>query len=183
MNALQNFPDTFTLPNGQSVTIRQIHPSDVSLLVEMFHHLSERSKRLRFHAYTGQLPKERIWREAIALSDLDPALQVALVAVHRDETGDHIVGVARFACATSDAVEAETAIVVRDDFQRVGLGTHLLTLLVPLARSMGVERLFGWVMAENYHMLQMLQKTNLTTRHENRSGEMLIAVSLLPADD
>ena len=182
MNIQQNFdiPSTLILADDRSVTIREIRPSDASLLVEMFHQLSERSKRLRFHAYTGRLPHERIWREAVALSDLDPERQAALVAVHRDASGEHIVGVARFARATADAVKAEAAVIVRDDFQRQGLGTYLLTLLVPLGRSMGIEKLYAWVMAENRHMLELLQKTHLPIHFENQAGEMFISVSLAP---
>ena len=106
-----SLPMTFDLSNGQTVTIRPIRPSDASLLVEMFQHLSERTKRMRFHAFTGNLPQERIWRQALALSDLDPKREVALVAVHADDAGEHIVGVARFVRATADAVEAEAAVV------------------------------------------------------------------------
>jgi acetyltransferase len=182
MDEMQAAPisETLTLPNDQTVTIRQIRPSDAALLVEMFHHLSEKSRRLRFHAYTGNLPQERIWREAIALSDLDPARQVALVAVAHDTKGKHIVGVARFARASADAVEAEAAVVVRDDFQRMGLGTHLLVSLLPLARELGIERVFGWVMAENRHMMQIISKTNLPIHRENHSGETFIVLSLSP---
>ncbi len=175
-----SLPTTFTLPNGQPVTIRPIRPGDAALLVEMFHHLSERTRRLRFHSYTGSLPEERIWCDAIALSDLDPARQAALVAVHQDDAGEHIVGVARFARAAADAVEAEAAIVVRDDFQRMGLGTRLLTMLVPVARSMGIQRLFAWIMAENRHMLQLIQKADLPIHRETRAGETFVAVSLPP---
>ena len=173
-------PTTFELSNGQTVTIRPIRPGDARLLVEMFHHLSDRTRRLRFHAYTGNLPQERIWREAIALSDLDPARQAALVAVHSDNAGEHIVGVARFARATAEATEAEAAVVVRDDFQRMGLGTHLLTRLLPLAQSMGIQRLFGWVMAENRHMLQIINRTDLHVHRESQAGETFVALSLPP---
>jgi len=184
MNTLEtpSLPTSFTSPDGRSVTIRQIRPSDAALLVEMFHHLSARSKRLRFHAYTGQLPQERIWRDAVALSDLDPQRQAALVATYQDDAGEHIVGVARFARATADADRAEAAVVVRDDFQRQGLGTHLLALLVPLGRSMGVEQFYAWVMAENRHMLQLLQKADMPTHCETQSGELLVSVALSPAN-
>jgi acetyltransferase len=146
----------------------------------MFHHLSERTRRLRFHAYTGNLPDEHIWREAVALSDLDPAREAALVAVYDDGADEHIVGVARLARATDEAVEAESAIVVRDDFQRMGLGTHLLTQLLPVARSMGIERVHGWVMSENKHMLQIVSKTSLPVHVETHAGEMFVVVSLTP---
>jgi RimJ/RimL family protein N-acetyltransferase len=175
-----SLPTTHRLPNGQTVTIRVIKPSDAPLLVEMFRHLSDRTRRLRFHAYTGNLPQERIWREAVALSDLDPTRQAAVVAIHDDDAGEHVVGVARFARATPDAVEAEAAVVVRDDFQRQGLGTHLLTLLLPLAQSLGIERLFGWIMAENQHMMRIIGKTNLPVHRESHSGEMFVVISLPP---
>jgi acetyltransferase len=180
MDNLQSsaLPSTFELPNGQTLKIRPIRVTDAALLVEMYHHLSERSRRLRFHAYTENLPEERIWREAIALSDLDPDKQAALVAAHRDDAGEHIVGVARLARATDDATEAEAAVIVRDDFQKMGLGTQLLNLLVPLAQSMGIKQLVGWVAAENRHMLHVITKANLPIQRETRSGETLVIVSL-----
>ncbi len=173
-----SLPTTYTLSNGQSVTIRPIHPNDAPLLVRMFHRLSARSRRLRFHSYMGNMPKERIWRDAIALSDLDPERQAALVAVHQDDEGERIAGVARFARAQADDVEAETAIVVRDDFQKMGLGSHLLRLLIPLARSMGIKRFSAWVMAENMHMLHIVQKANMPIKRQTRAGEVYVVASL-----
>ncbi len=173
-------PQVLALPNGQSVTIRPIHPNDAPLMVRMYHHLSERSRRLRFHSYTGNLPQEHIWREAIALSDLDPTKQAALVAVHQDDEGERIVGVARFARATADDIEAEGAIVVRDDFQKMGLGSHLLSLLVPVALAMGIKQFSAWIMAENMHMLHIVQKANLPVRRETRAGEVYVVVPLEP---
>ena len=175
-----SLPSSFELSNGQTVTIRSIRPGDASLLVAMFHHLSERSRRLRFHAYTGGLPQERIWLEAVALADLDATLHVALVAVLEDDVGEHIVGVSRLVRATSEAIQAEAAIIVRDDFQKMGLGTHLLEQLLPIARSIGIQRVFGWVMAENRHMLRIVRKTKLPVHIETHSGEMFVAISLTP---
>lgn len=177
-NAIDQSATEFKLSNGSSVTIRQIQPEDAALLVEMFHKLSPDSRRLRFHAYTENVPHERIWREAIALSDLDPARQAALVAVADVDGREQIVGVARFARATPDATEAEAAVVVRDDFQRMGLGTHLLTLLVPLAQSLGIESLTGWVAAENRHMLHVVGKTDLPLTRDTSAGETYIQISL-----
>jgi acetyltransferase len=173
-----SLPTVFTLSNGQPLTIRPIRSNDAALLVEMFHQLSERTQRLRFHAHVGSLSQERIWREAIAFSDLDPACEAALVAVYRDQESEHIVGVARFARATADATEAEVAIVVRDDFQKMGLGTHLLALLASLARSMGIEQFFAWIMTDNTYMLRVIQKVNLPMRREVHAGEIFVTISL-----
>ena len=173
-----DLPVTVTLRDGRSVTIRRIRPGDALLLVDLYHHLSDRSKRLRFHAYAGSVPQERIWREAVALSDLDPLRQAAVVAVAQDEEAERIVGVARFARATPDDTRAEAAVVVRDDWQRLGLGTRLLMHLVPLAQALGITELYAWVMAENRHMIQLLQKAQLPMRAENQGGELLVTVSI-----
>lgn len=177
-NEIDDSATKFELSNGSSVTVRHIRASDAGLLVEMFHKLSARSRRLRFHAYTENVPEERIWREAIAMSDLDPARQAALVAVLNDTDHEQIVGVARLARSTPDAIEAEAAVVVRDDFQRMGLGTHLLALLVPLAQSLGITHLIGWVSAENRHMLHVIGKTDLPLSKHTSAGETHIEISL-----
>jgi acetyltransferase len=176
-------PHIFETPDGRRLTIRRIRSSDAPLLAEMFHHLSQRSRRLRFHAYSANLPEERIWREAVALSDLDPARQAALVALDPDADGEHIVGVARLARASAEASDAEAAVVVCDAYQRLGLGTHLLGLLLPVAYGMGIRRLFGWVMSENRHMLGIVKKTDLPVKAEPHSGEMFVTVTLEPRPD
>ena len=169
-----SLPTNFELPSGQTVTVRMIRSADAPLLVEMFQRLSKRSQRLRYHAYTADLPLE----QAIVLADLDPARQVALVAVYRDDTGEHIVAETRFARASAGASVAETTVVVRDDFKKLGLGTHIFKLLVSIAGSIGIEMLFGWVMSENSYMLGVFRRTNLPIRVEHHAGEMLVEVFL-----
>ena len=137
---------TYVIRDGRQVTIRPIAPDDARLLVDLYYRLSEMTRRLRFHSMRQNVPLEEIEQEAKRLSDLDPANQAALVATIEEEGEDRIVAVARLA-RSEDPVEAESAIVVRDDFQRQGLGSHLLKLLVEIARAMNVKRLTAWVMA------------------------------------
>jgi RimJ/RimL family protein N-acetyltransferase len=123
------------------------------------------------------VPLAEIEREAKQLSDPDPAYQAALIATVQEEGDERIVAVARLARSENPA-EAESAIVVRDDYQNQGLGTHMLWLLVEVARSMDVERLTAWVMAENLHMLHIVQKSGLNVYAETRHGETYISVPL-----
>jgi len=118
---------------------------------------------------------EEIEEEAERLSDLDPASQAALLATVEEEGEEQIVAVARLA-RSENPVEAESAIVVRDDYQNQGLGTHMLRLLVEMARSMDIERLTAWVMAENLHMLRVIKKSGLNVLAETRYGETYISV-------
>jgi acetyltransferase len=167
-------PTAVELSNGQTVTVRAIQPGDAPLLIEMFAHLSPRTRRLRYHAFTAELPLD----QAILMSKLDPARQAALVATCRNDEGEHILGVTQLARASAGTIEAEMAIVVRDDFQGMGLGTHLFTLLLAVAYSMGIQRVFGWIKSENRAMLQLFRKTGLPICIEHCSDEMLVEVTL-----
>jgi RimJ/RimL family protein N-acetyltransferase len=168
---------TYVIRDGRQVTIRPIVSDDAPLLVDLYSRLSEMTRRLRFHSMRQNVPLEEIEQEAKRLSDLDPANQAALVATIEEEGEERIVAVARLA-RSEDPVEAESAIVVRDDFQRQGLGSHLLELLVEVARAMDIQRLTAWIMAENLHMLHIVQKSGLDVSAETRYGETFISVPL-----
>lgn len=167
----------YVTPTGQQVYLRLIQPADAGLLVDLFHHLSPETKRLRFHLYTERLPEERVWREAITLSNLDPQCHVAIVAVITETDGEeHAVGVARFARATQADTEAEVAIVVRDDFQRKGLGRVLITTLAEKARQLGITHFAGWVMIENVPLMQLIKKLEVKIEAEISQGQQKIRV-------
>jgi acetyltransferase len=51
--------------------------------------------------------------------------------------------------------EAKFALVVGDPHQRLGLGRHLLTQLIEVAKGRGVRRLQGQVLRENAPMLAL----------------------------
>ena len=132
-------PHKFTTRDGRTVSIRTIKKTDTALLVDLWHHMSEHTRRMRFHTLPRDLPPQEIWRRAAELAHLHPRRQAAVVATISAEDGEHIVGVARLSRSTPDAAVAETAVVVRDDFQHVGLGTHLLRTLGDVALAMGIQ--------------------------------------------
>ncbi len=170
---------TYTTPTGQHINLRLVQPEDAGLLVDLFHYLSPEAKRLRFHLYTERLPEERVWREAATLSNLDPQRHVAVVATIIEADGEeHAVGVARFARATTDDREAEVAIVVRDDFQRKGLGRVLLVSLADRARALNITHLSGWVMVENLQLMRLVKKLEITVEAQIISGQKKVRVAI-----
>ena len=123
---------TFTSRSGRQYHIRDLQPEDADLLVDLFYHLSPETIYKRFHAALDNLPEEHVRQEATRLADIDPENQIALIALYDDQKNPdqeaEAVGVAR--ChRIPGTTDAESAIVVRDDFQQDGLGTFLLTLL------------------------------------------------------
>jgi len=174
----RKLPVSFTTRDGRPVTIRPLREEDAPRLVALFHRLSERTKRFRFHAYVGNWPDEYVWKQAVALSRLDPQRQAALVAAVQEEGEEAVVGVARFSRAAPDDDEAEAAIVVRDDYQSVGLGTRLMFELVHVARAMGIRHFVAWVLHENRQMLRMIAKTGLPYEQRTSRGEAQLVVHI-----
>lgn len=172
--------ETFTTRTGQEVKFRFVQKGDAALLVEMFHRLSPETKRLRFHLYTAKIPEARVWQEAERLSDLNPQLQLAIVAIVPEDDGrEHAVGVARFMRAAAADVEAEVAVVVRDDFQRKGLGKHLLLTLADKARELGVTHFTAWVASDNIRLMKLIKDMELkNVQSETRHGQTKIRVPL-----
>jgi RimJ/RimL family protein N-acetyltransferase len=175
MNSTQPI-GTYTTSTGQSITLRLITKADAPLLVDFFHQLSPESKRLRFHLYTTRIPEEKVWQEARRLSDLDPQRQMAILATYvEDDAEERVVGVARFARAKSSDTEAEVAVVIRDDFQRRGLGKELLLTLADRARLLGITHFSAWVMAGNYRLMKLIKGLELKELESDvRHGEIKI---------
>lgn len=158
---------------GQQIQLRFIDRKDAALLVDFFNHLSYESRRLRFHLYTAKITQDRIWDEARKLSDLNPQLQVAIVAtVIGPDSNEQAVGVARLARAAPAATEAEVAVVVRDDFQRKGLGKHLLFKLAEQARKRGITHFTAWVLADNVRLMKLIRGLEIKgLEKDTRYGE------------
>src|SRR5262249_10973858 len=90
----------------------------------------------------------------IRLCHLDYDREMALIATRQTASGPEAMGVSRYYLQPETGV-AEFALVVADPFQRQGLGRHLLTRLIELAKERGVKRLVGQVLRENGPMLAL----------------------------
>jgi GNAT superfamily N-acetyltransferase len=169
----------YTTHSGEKITIRHLQENDTQLLVDMFQRLSPESTRLRFHLYTTRIPEQRVWQEAKGLTRCDEC-KMAIVATVRAEDGqEHAVGVAHYARKSVHDKEAEVAIVVRDDYQRKGLGKYLLKILAKQARQEGVTYFSAWILAENIRLMKLIKGMELrNVQSETRHGEQKIRVPL-----
>jgi len=178
--AIMSYIGDFTTHSGQTVKLRLVKKGDAALLVDMFYRLSPETKRLRFHLYTIKIPEEQVWQEAEKLSDLDPQLQVAIVATTFEKDGrERAVAVARFVRQTVEDTEAEVAVVVRDDFQRRGLGKRLLLILADRARELEITHFTAWVVDDNIRLMKLIKDMELkNVESEARHGQRKIRVPL-----
>lgn len=153
---------------GEAFVLRPIRPEDEPKMVKFHEKLSEESVYLRyFRAFQldQRVEHERLTR--ICYVDYDRA--IVLVVEHTDPaTGEaEIVAVGRLT-RLPNPVEAEFAMLVRDDFQGRGVGTQLLQNLLAFGRDEGIERAVAYMLPENRGMIEISEKLGFTmTREED----------------
>ena len=74
--------------------------------------------------------------------------------------------------------DAEFAIVVSDEYQGQGLGTHFLKRLVEIGRKEGIELIFGQILLENYTMQRVCKKLGFTVRYDSFAEVMTAEIRL-----
>jgi acetyltransferase len=122
----------------------------LNALRAFFAALSQATRRLRFHNPINELPEPLLREFTMA----NHRAHVAFVAEVHDGAVDQpatLVAEARYV-RNGDSESAEFALVVADNWQRMGLGTTLTRILARRARFTGVRRLWGDVLEDNKAM-------------------------------
>jgi len=180
--AIRPYPQQYSSPwklrNGPSIIIRPIRPEDEPLMVKFHGTLSEETV---FFRYFGQQKLElRIAHERLTrICFIDYDREMALVAVRQESEmkEPEIIGVGRLV-RRHGVPEAEFAIEISDRFQRQGLGTRLLQLLVDTGRQEGLERICGYILPENYSMLEIAKKVGFTVTFDRLETVMWAELKL-----
>lgn len=163
---------------GHKISFREITENDVPLLVDLWENMSYHTRVLRFHNVSKDIPLSEVWRMATNLATLDPTRQVAIAAIEHTPDGERVLGVSRLSRAKATDSVAEAAVVVRDDYQKMGLGTQLMRKLGEKAWSMGITHFEAWVMAENEPMLNIIAKLGYPASMETKRGETHVMLDI-----
>ena len=148
---------SWTMKDGNPVSIRPIRPEDEPLMVKFHETLSDRSVYLRYFcslSLSRRVAHERLLR--ICFGDYDR--EMALVAEHTDPvTGERrIIAVGRMNKLHAGN-EAEVAVLVSDQYQKLGLGNELLSRVVQIARDEKLGRVSAEMLTDNVAM-QVIMK-------------------------
>ena len=157
-----------SLPDGATVVIRPIAPTDAPALLRGLEHLSPRSRYRRFLGTPRIGPAELRY-----LTDVDHRDHEALGAA--DPATGEGVGIARY-IREPGADSAEIAVTVDDDWQGRGVGTALLVRLADRARAAGIRRFTGLILAENAPMRALM--TKLGTAESSNIGDGTVEASV-----
>jgi acetyltransferase len=150
--AIRPYPNAWerrdVLGTGRKVFFRPIKPEDEKLLRKFLEKITLEDLRLRFFAPIKEFSDIFIAR----LTQLDYARAMAFIAI--DEATGEMLGVVRLHI-DANFEAGEYAVLVRSDLKGQGLGWKLMELMIAYARSEGLQRIEGEVLAENTSMLEM----------------------------
>lgn len=157
--------------------MRLLSPEDGDLLVDLVQRLSSESRYQRFHVSFENVSEDELRRRLPPFLAVDSVNSVALVALVDEAPGERAVGVARMQRQPGET-QAEAAVVVRDDWQRQGVGATLMSQLVAVARSLGITRFSAMIQAGNRPVHALIKAVGLRYESHIDRGEDYIVIYL-----
>ena len=152
--------EQWPMPDGITLTVRPIRPEDAQIEQAFVRSLSDESRYFRFMQAVHELTQEMLVR----FTQIDYDREMALIAVVEPDPGvETQVAVARYT-AYPDKRSCEFAIVVADDWQGRGIGTHLMQSLMRVAKSRGINLMEGEIIAGNAHMRALMRRLGFKVR-------------------
>lgn len=163
--------DVFTLANGERVTLRPVLPQDAALEQALVRALSPASRYQRFFAPIRELPSDWLHR----LTQVDYRHHQALIV--EAFRGDEAIAVAEARYVVDDTgQQGEFAVVVADDWQRLGIARRLLRTLMKSAADAGLKRLVGDVLATNAAMRALVLSLGFHVLPHPDGGAQIVRV-------
>lgn len=141
---------------------RRVRPDDMAEIVSLFERCSRDTLYHRFHGVTDGLAYARH-----VASSPDELTEGAWV-------GPHCVGIATLSRA---GARAEVAVLVEDEWQRHGVGTHLFSRLLKRTRCVAISILDADILAEDAFLLRLLGRAG-TIRSSLSWGMLNVEVKL-----
>jgi acetyltransferase len=137
------------LKDETPILFRPIKPEDETLLDEMFRSLSEETMHLRFFQIIKEIPHETLTRYC----NLDYDREIAIVAETRNDK-KRILGAGRLIVEPGREC-GEFAVVVADKWQGLGLGSKLIDYTIEIAKDLGLETVYGYMISMNTKMIHL----------------------------
>jgi len=147
------------------VLLRPVRISDEPLLKDFFYALSDQSIYRRFISARKDMPHERLQDFVI----IDYTTELVILAVLEDEGRETVIGVGQYGIEPQSHT-AEVALVVRDDYQKRGLGTELLRYLTYLAKREGLLGFSAEVLVENQAMMRLFESAGFAIEKKRGAG-------------
>lgn len=163
---------------GDRVIVRPLHAQDIEMERRFIEALSPVSRRFRF-LESMKSPSDELLKK---LTVLDPATDVAYIAVTEAGSQENPVGVGRFSAAVGHK-DCEFAVTVADAWQNKGLGTLLMQHLIEAARKRGIKAMHSSDARDNELMRRFSAHLGLAHRQDpDDATQVLYSLALNPLE-
>lgn len=149
---LDGYKSMLTLKNGRTVEFRPVLPSDELASRNFFYSLKEQTIYSRFF-YKRRLFTHADLQKELAM--LDYRKNISMIGLVQNRGTRDIIATGSYGMESETT--AEVAFVVREDFQSMGVASHLLKVLETIAKLNGFKYFEAYVLRENRVMLQVFR--------------------------
>jgi acyl-CoA synthetase (NDP forming)/RimJ/RimL family protein N-acetyltransferase len=162
------------LPDGGSVHVRPVEPSDAAALTRFLAELSDESRYFRFFSAGVDL--------AGAAKSLTRSGGGLGLFAREGRAGD-IVGHGVYFREHGPGNRAEVAFAIAGDWEGHGLATTLLVELAQSAAAEGIEVFTAVVLPENHRMIGVFRDSGFAVTVRSADGELHVSFSTTPTPE
>lgn len=168
---------THTFKGGLEVFFRPIKPSDARRLQLMFYSLSSETIRMRYHGSIKKLTNEM----AQMLANIDYSRDMAIVGLIGPRENPQIIAEGRYTHNPNSNM-GEFDIIVREDYQKHGIGIFLANYLNKIAYTSGLSGVYAEVIPYHGGAMGLLSKAWPTAEKHFELGTCAFTVRF-PEED
>lgn len=156
---------TMLLDNGTLVSFRAMNPTDEPATRDLFYSLSQETIYYRYMQHLKRIPRKQLQNFVY----VDHRNEVAIVGTVPEAHGEEIIAIGRY-YLDQKTNRAEVAFVVRDDWQRQGIGTFIMKHLANIAKRNGIAGFTAEVMRDNKPMQAVINHSGMKVRSTLNEG-------------
>ncbi len=168
---VEKYKDEKKLPNGKTVEFAPLFPSDEFEYRNFFYSLREKTIYSRFFHRIKLFPHEAVQKDWAAM---DYKKNLSIIGKVQKRGGKEIVAIGSYAPGNDGLADA--AFVVREDYQNLGIASHLLEILEKAARENDYHGFSATILRENEAMRKVFANRypHADARNENENEVQII---------
>ncbi len=156
--------------NGLEVSFRAIKPSDEENMRRLFYRFSDEAVYYRYFSLRKTWPHAKM-QEYV---NIDYKKSLSIVAEIENGT---LIAEARFASFDVQETHPEIAIVVDEKYQKLGVATYLLTMLMRQAKKRNLKGFKLYILSNNKKMLKLIEKIDWEVNVKLVKGEYTLIIN------
>jgi acyl-CoA hydrolase/GNAT superfamily N-acetyltransferase len=156
---------TMLLDDGTLLSFRAMQPTDEPGTRDLFYSLSQEAVYYRYMSHMKRIPRKQLQNFVY----VDHRNDVAIVGTVPEAHGEEIIAIGRY-YLDQKTNRAEVAFVVRDDWQKRGIGSFIMKHLANIAKRNGIAGFTAEVMRDNKAMQAVINHSGMKVTSKLNEG-------------